>query len=265
MAFINPPKHDQTINRHGPVPENGSSLHWFPIAPGVKRTSDAVEAGLRNTRIPEPGLVYSDQSDKGCEPSGVWHFIEGREQIGHHGQGLFMGKDMCPTSSSTTAVAAMYKATETLESNVEAVVKVAFPQEYQAMKNVWAAGKLWERQSGCHNARAIVFKLPVYPHWDDTDFGVTVSFAAGDFKGGYLYIPQFDLVFEYRPGTLAAFYAACMIHSVGDWEATCMEKDAETTPGRIGTVFFIPKSSAEVLGNHEPGWGLKTNYGRFPA
>lgn len=107
-----------------------------------------------------------------------------------------MAKDMCPTSSGTTAVAAMYKNTETLESNVEAVIKVAFPDKYNDMKAICDAGKIWQRQSGCHNGRAIVYNLPVYPHWDDTDFGVSVSFAAGRFKGGYLYIPQFELVFE---------------------------------------------------------------------
>ncbi|KAJ7849133.1 hypothetical protein B0H14DRAFT_2582690 [Mycena olivaceomarginata] len=63
----------------------------------------------------------------------------------------------------------------------------------------------------------------------------------------------------------AAETVSCMNHSVGDWEATRMEKDTKTTLGHIGTVFFTTQSSAEVLGNHEPGWGLKTNYGRFPA
>lgn len=107
-----------------------------------------------------------------------------------------MAKDMCHNSSSTTAVGAMYKATQNLESNVEAMVKVAFPTKYQAMKGIWSAGKLWERPTGCHNARAVVFKKPVLPHWDDTDFGASVSFGAGNFTGGYLYIPQFELVFE---------------------------------------------------------------------
>ncbi|KAJ6612994.1 hypothetical protein B0H10DRAFT_259094 [Mycena sp. CBHHK59/15] len=265
MAFVNTPNRDQTTMRHGPLAENGTSVHSFPIAPEVKWTSKPAEAGLRNTQVSDPGQVYSDKPGEGCEPSGVWHFIEGREQIGHHGQGLYMAKDMCPSSGSTTAVGAMYKNMETLESNVEAIVKVAFPGKYQEMKGIWRAGKIWERQSGCHNARAIVFKLPVFPHWDDTDFGVSVSFAAGRFTGGYLYIPQFELVFEYRPGTMAAFYADCTIHSVGDWEAVRMEKNDEMTPGRIGTVFYIPQSSAEALGDKEPGWGLKTNYGRFPA
>ena len=103
---------------------------------------------------------------------------------------------MVDTSSGATAVAAMYDATQNLEANVEAVIKVFFPNYYTNMKNVCEAGKIIQRPTGCHNGRAIVFKLPVLPHWDDTDFGVTVSFPAGKFTGGYLYIPQLDLVFE---------------------------------------------------------------------
>ncbi|KAJ7939690.1 hypothetical protein B0H13DRAFT_2300388 [Mycena leptocephala] len=177
----------------------------------------------------------------------------------HHGQGLYMAKDMCPTSGGTTAVGAMYKNTETLESNVEAVVKVAFPDKYNDMKAICDAGKIWPRQSGCHNARTIVYNLPVFPRWDDTVFGVSVSFPAG---ADICTSPSLSL---YSPCALAAFYADCTIHAVGDWKAVRMEAGDETTPGRIGTVFYIPQSSAEALAGKEPGWGLKTNFGRLPA
>ncbi|KAF8132120.1 hypothetical protein K438DRAFT_1788099 [Mycena galopus ATCC 62051] len=60
----------------------------------------------------------------------------GREQIGHCGQGLYMAKDMCSTSGRTTAVVVMYKNMETLKLNVEAVVKVAFPDKYEDMKAI---------------------------------------------------------------------------------------------------------------------------------
>jgi hypothetical protein len=86
MVFVNTPQPDQTATRHGPDAEKGTSVHRFPIAPEVKWTSECAEGGLRNTRVSEPGLVYSDAPGQGCEPAGVWHFIEGREQIGHHGQ-----------------------------------------------------------------------------------------------------------------------------------------------------------------------------------
>jgi hypothetical protein len=86
MAYVNPPNHDQTAARHGELAAAGKSVHRFPIAPDVKCTSKRNEAGLQNTLMSEPGLVFSDKAGEGCEPSGVYHFIEGREQRGHHGQ-----------------------------------------------------------------------------------------------------------------------------------------------------------------------------------
>ncbi|KAJ7878160.1 hypothetical protein B0H14DRAFT_2567424 [Mycena olivaceomarginata] len=175
------PQPDQTAMRHGPQAEKGTSVHRFPIAPEVKWTSKRAEAGLRNTQVLSLDLSTATQPGEGCEPAG----------------GLYMAKDMCPTSGGTTAVGAMYKNTETLELNVEAIVKVAFPEKYNDMKAI------------C-----------------DAD---------------------------------------CTIHAVGDWKAVHMEAGDETTPGRIGTVFYIPQSSAEALAGKGPGWGLKTNFGRLPA
>lgn len=117
-----------------------------------------------------------------------------------------MAKDMCPSSAGTTAVATMFKQTELLEANVASVVKVGFPKEFEEMRKVWAAGKIWERNTGCHNARAVIFKLPVLPHLDATDFGVSVSFAAGRFMGGCVYVPQFKLVFR-----CVVFHAHCIL------------------------------------------------------
>ncbi|KAJ7484570.1 hypothetical protein FB451DRAFT_1436490 [Mycena latifolia] len=159
---------------------------------------------------------------------------------------------MCRTSTATTGVATFFKATEMLES-------------FDGMKKVWSAGKFWERNSGCHNACAIIYKLPVLPHWDGKDYGVSVLFAAGRFERGYLYLPQFQLIFEYGPGALAAFYASWIIHAVGDWDNIQMEPNDKTTLGWIGMVFYIPYSSMEVLGDKEADWGLMMNYGRFPA
>jgi hypothetical protein len=64
---------------------------------------------------------------------------------------------------------------------------------------------------------------------------------------------------------MAAFHASRIIHGVGSWKAKKMEANDETTPGRIGTVFYIPYSSMEGLIGKEKGWGYNTNYGRFPA
>ncbi|KAF7342725.1 Histone-lysine N-methyltransferase SET9 [Mycena sanguinolenta] len=257
MAYVNTPKCDQTASRHGSVKK---TVYRFPIAPGVERTSDRTEAGLYNQKDSKPGVVYSENEAEGCEAASVYHLVEGTEQMGHRGKGLYLSKDIVHSSSASTAVGAMYNATKNLEANVESVVKVFFPDHYDQMKKIYNAGKIIERPAGCHNARAIVFKLPVLPHWDDTDFGVTVSFPAGNFKGRYLHIPQLNLVFQYKPTSIAAFFAGCTVHWVDEWKPKLMEKKDEITPGRIGTVFYIPQPSADVLGDKEAGWGKNTNF-----
>ncbi|KAJ7429038.1 hypothetical protein FB451DRAFT_1425688 [Mycena latifolia] len=109
MVFVNPPQPDQTDMRHG-----------------VNTTNNKADCTK----------VYSETPGIGCEPGGVWHFIEGQEAMGHHNQGLYLAKDMCHTSTATTGVATFFKATETLELYVELVIKIAFPHEYEGMKKV---------------------------------------------------------------------------------------------------------------------------------
>ncbi|KAF8129683.1 hypothetical protein K438DRAFT_1789025 [Mycena galopus ATCC 62051] len=183
-----------TTMRYGLVAANGTSIHRLAIAPEVKWTSDHAETGLR------------------ASWSVAFLLREGSRLV-------------TVDSSGTTTVAAMYKDTETHKWNIEAVVKVVFPDKYEGMKAIWSAGKIWLRQSGCHNARAIVYNLPVLPHWDETDFGVSVLFPAGG-SGVDTCIPQFRLIF-----------------------------DALT----VLTVPFM----WWVLADKEPGWALNTNFGRF--
>jgi hypothetical protein len=37
----------------------------------------------------------------------------------------------------------------------------------------------------------------------------------------------------------------------------------DLTPGRIGTVFFFPEPSFEILKDKPAGWGALTDYGRW--
>ncbi|KAJ6589186.1 hypothetical protein B0H19DRAFT_1058228 [Mycena capillaripes] len=102
MAFVNPPQPDQTAMRHGSSVKKGKAVHRFPISAVVKTILNKVD----------------------CT------------------QGLYMAKDMCCSSGSTTAVVTFFKATKTLESSIELVIKVAFSHKYDKMKRVWSAGKL---------------------------------------------------------------------------------------------------------------------------
>ncbi|KAJ7921882.1 hypothetical protein B0H13DRAFT_2318000 [Mycena leptocephala] len=250
MAYVNPPQVDQTDERHSKEVKAGTAVHKFPISAQVPTTNDKRDRDR----------IYSDEPGFGCERAGVWHFIEGREVLGHHKQGLFLADDMCQSSTGTATVVAFFKATQTLEAFIESVIKVGFPHEYKGMKELWHTGKYWDREFGCHIGRVIVYKLPTAPHWDGKNFGVSVSFGAGR---GYLYVPQLGLVFEYGPRALVALYASWIIHSVGDWDSEEMDAGDETTPGRIGTVFYISHASMEVLIGKEEGWTRSTGYGVF--
>ncbi|KAJ6513487.1 hypothetical protein C8R45DRAFT_921115 [Mycena sanguinolenta] len=108
LAFVSTPKCDQTTSRHGSVKK---AVHCFLITPGVNQNPQ-----------------------EGCEAASVYHLVEGREQISHWGQGLYLAKDMVNTSSGATAVGAMYNATPNLKANIEAIIKVFFPTYYNVMK-----------------------------------------------------------------------------------------------------------------------------------
>jgi hypothetical protein len=193
-----------------------------------------------------------------------------------------MAKDMCPTSSGTTAVGAMYKNMETLESNIESVIKVAFPDKYNDMKAIcepvrYGRGRVVATMGVRLSTTCLYILIGTTP-----TLGFLCRSLQGDSRADICTSPSlslcssqsfslsFDLRFltahhRYSPCSLAAFYADCTIHAVGDWKAVHMEAGDETTPGRIGTVFYIPQSSAEALAGKEPGWGLKTSFGRLPA
>ena len=57
-------------------------------------------------------------------------------------------------------------------------------------------------------------------------------------------------------------YAGKLAHKVEYWQPTRGGSDG-LTPGRIGTVFFFPKHSLDILKDKPPSWGLDTGYGRY--
>jgi hypothetical protein len=76
MAFVSPPQPDWTAMRHGLSVKEGKAVHCFPISAAVKTTSDKADRTW----------VYNNIPGVGCKPGGVWHFVEGCEQTGHHSQ-----------------------------------------------------------------------------------------------------------------------------------------------------------------------------------
>ena len=46
------------------------------------------------------------------------------------------------------------------------------------------------------------------------------------------------------------------------YNSKAMSKKDMLVPGRIATVLFFPKNSLKILTGHEPGWGVRTNFGQ---
>ncbi|KAJ8083275.1 hypothetical protein PM082_009147 [Marasmius tenuissimus] len=266
MAAYSKPKKDKMASRHGEEAKEGTSVHCFPLNCGVPWTDDLMKAQVYQNILPEVGMVYSNNSGiQGVETAGLYHFLEGWEQCRHRGEGLYQSKDMNDTLTACTATATYYEANTLIEEHISSIVKVFWPEHHDKLRRAREAARTVKSTGGCFNSCAIIYKLLVIPHWDNSDTNVSVSFPAGKYKGGYMYLPQLGLVFEYKPGTVIVFRASKIFHTVGHWEALPMTMEDGITPGRIGTVFFFPESSLDEPQGKEPGWALKTNYGRTPS
>ncbi|KAL0565144.1 hypothetical protein V5O48_016887 [Marasmius crinis-equi] len=264
LCAYNNPKADHTKQRHGVAAEKGKAVHTFPISSQTPWTADKKEARLMPGVLPERGLVYSpDNGEHGQEAAGVHHHVEGWEQRGHKGQGLYQSKSLSGSGHSIIASQNFYRANQCLEECVENTIKVFFEDQHKVFTGAREAARLAGNKGGCFIGRAMVFKLQLFLHCDEGDDGVSASFPAGRFKGGCMIIPQFKA--KLLPGDLLLIHANKVWHVVDVWEATKMSKNHTTTPGRIGTVFFFPSDSLPHLEGREPGWGADTMFGAIPS
>lgn len=62
---------------------------------------------------------------------------------------------------------------------------------------------------------------------------------------------------------MAIFLASKLWHKVETWTPARAQPGDTVTPGRVGTVFFAPARSLEVLADKPAGWGIKTGLGAF--
>ncbi|KAF8873548.1 hypothetical protein CPB84DRAFT_1798317 [Gymnopilus junonius] len=70
---------------------------------------------------------------------------------------------------------------------------------------------------------------------------------------------------RYDPGHVCIFYSSIIYHKVAKFESaiqTTLQAEEKITPGRIGTVFFFPKESYQILHDKPPRWGYRTAFGR---
>ncbi|KAG6816069.1 hypothetical protein H0H87_008862 [Tephrocybe sp. NHM501043] len=156
------------------------------------------------------------------------------------------------------------KATSLLSKLLGAWFQVLFPSEYQRFAQAFEAGVWIEDDPGPWLGRSIVYKLQVDFHVDAGDDGPAVSFPVGFFQGGHLVVPALYTKFSYQPGHVCFFYASKMYHSVTRWIPDDDIPGQELTPGRIGTVFFSPANSLNILKDKPQNWARKTAMGRAP-
>jgi hypothetical protein len=78
------------------------------------------------------------------------------------------------------------------------------------------------------------------------------------------WIQQLGLTFvSYLPGHACFFRSAEIFHKVAKWNPHLYKPVDDVTPGRIGSVFFFPEPSFEILQGKPAGWGADTDYGRW--
>ncbi|KAL0061138.1 hypothetical protein AAF712_012058 [Marasmius tenuissimus] len=258
MCSMNHPRDDTTAKRHG-VSQDG--FHYsYSLEPGVDWTDDIKQSGIK---------PYSEDGGvMGKGPSGVMHLVDAWPQTGHeHEEILYQSSFLSGTGQSIQATRHYYEGNATLEQCIESVIRVFFPEEHALMSKVREAGRAisTEEGGGCYLGRALVFKLQLFNHVDKRDFGISTSFSAGRFTGGYLLIPQLKAKFRYRPGDLAIFNASLLYHTVTPWESLPMRPTDVVPPGRVGTVMFNPRTSVAILKDKPPGWAMKTALGRLPS
>jgi hypothetical protein len=64
------------------------------------------------------------------------------------------------------------------------------------------------------------------------------------------------------------FFSSALYHKVDQFLPTIQTvkmKKEQVTPGRVGTVFFFPKDSLQILKGKPSGWAVKTAFGTDPS
>lgn len=72
-------------------------------------------------------------------------------------------------------------------------------------------------------------------------------------------------IFRYAPGDFCIFFSSAIYHKVAPFSPlpqTAEQAALNITPGRIGSVFFFPKQSLEILREKPPRWGYQTAFGK---
>lgn len=199
-------------------------------------------------------------------------------------QGLFISADTHASSRGLAQCLSYYDSSRAVAQHIEAYLLAVFPQWAKDYRSCFDAGRLLPQDPGPFLGRAIIYKLQGEVHKDCRDAGPSASFGVGYYDGGNMLVPQLGAKFlwvynfssacmsthtiyycqSYDPGAICIFFSSSMWHKVSQFRSHIQTQDQlqkSIIPGRIGTVFFFPKASLELLNRKETGWGLSTAFG----
>lgn len=181
-------------------------------------------------------------------------------------QGLYISSDIPTSSSSLAATGSYYFLTQSVARALDAMFLAVFPEKHAQYKEAFEAGVWFQHDPGPFLGRAVIYKLQGRLHKDCHDLGPSASFGVGQYTGGEMLIPQFPSKFSYDPGHVCIFFSSTLYHKVAHFSPTLQtveHKKSNLTPGRIGSVFFFPQESYQILNGKPANWGLETSFGRM--
>jgi hypothetical protein len=229
------------------------------------------------------------------ERKGVHHIVQcwtaqGKPNVSHRTSFFFLfdkiPQELCPggtysaSNEARLAIEHYYEASSPVAMMLATYFKKLFPAAYEKSAKAFDAGVWVEGDPGPWLGRALIYKLQGSLHVDDKDEGPTVSFPCGHFSGGEMITPQLDAKFRwlsplffgssltnfsYKAGHICFFESTDVFHCVANFTMPDYYSDRHnTTPGRIGSVFFTPQLSMKHLEGKKKGWASETKYGCHP-
>ncbi|KAF8227137.1 hypothetical protein L208DRAFT_1379928 [Tricholoma matsutake] len=148
------------------------------------------------------------------------------------------------------------------------IFKELFPMEYEEHWQAFDAGVWLEDDPGSWLGCAIIYKLDGLIHIDTQQqkshciIPLWKVYQGGN--DGSTVECQVQLLASYDPGHACIFCSAEIFHKVAKCNPEPHDPVNDTcTPGCIGSVFFFPQPSYDILKDKPRGWGAHTNYGQW--
>ncbi|KAF9003692.1 hypothetical protein BDQ17DRAFT_1326062 [Cyathus striatus] len=200
------------------------------------------------------------------EPCGVAHLVQGWQQQAQSEKGLYISGSITRSGTALAGYISYLRATATISRKIDTLLKVVFPEYHEKFRSNFSAGSVFPDDYGPYLGRSIIYKAQGSGHKDSKDGGPSASFGVGQYTGGEYIFPELGIKLKYKPGSVCIFYSSTIYHEVLPFTPNVQTKqmqDDGITPGRIGSVFFFPEGSMEVLEGKEENWAAETAFGRF--